>query len=158
MRAGNSMNNRSARKLRGFTLVVLLLGYSLFAHAIDNPDAPDYISDFLNRAQAHERDIQQTAHTTQGYLAAYEAYENFLDQELNAAYNQLMAYLSGETQHALKNSQLKWLNYRDREFDFVARNWTTEKFGSSAVISRGDYRTKLIKDRVMLLLHYLRNY
>lgn len=147
-----------ARKLCDFVLIVLLLCYSFSTHALDNPDAPDHAGDFLNRAQAYEQDIQQTAHTTQGYLTAYAAYENFLDQELNAAYRQLMAHLGGEAQHALKNSQLKWLGYRDREFDFIARNWTTEKFGSSAVISRGDYRTRLLKDRVMLLLQYLRNY
>lgn len=152
------MKNRLAQKLRDFVLTGLLLCYSFSTHAIDNPDAPDHAGDFLNRAQAYERDIQQTTHTTQDYLTAYAAYENFLDQELNAAYRQLMTHLSGETQYALKNSQLKWLGYRDKEFDFIARNWTTEKFGSSAVISRGDYRTQLIKDRVMLLLHYLRNY
>lgn len=158
MRIGNNMKIRLAQKLRDSVLIVLLLCYSFSTHALDNPDAPDYTDDFLNRAQTYERDIQQTAHTTQGYLTAYAAYENFLDRELNAAYNQLMAHLSGETQHALKNSQLKWLGYRDREFDFIARNWTTEKFGSSTIISRGDYRTRLIKDRVMLLLHYLQNY
>ena len=149
---------RIGSQLRSFALIVLLLGCSLSTHAIDNPDAPDYISDFLNRAQAYERDIQQTAHTTQSYLTAYAAYENFLDQELNTAYHQLIGRLSDEAQQALKKSQHAWLNYRDKEFDFIARNWTAEKFGSSASISRGDYRTQLIKDRVMLLLQYLRNY
>jgi len=149
---------RVGSQLHSFALIVLLLGCSLSTHAIDNPDAPDYINDFINRAQAYERDIQQTTHTTQSYLTAYAAYENFLDQELNTAYRQLMEHLPDETQQALKNSQQAWLNYRDKEFDFIARNWTTEKSGSSATISRGDYRTQLIKDRIMLLLQYLRNY
>jgi GH24 family phage-related lysozyme (muramidase) len=45
-----------------------------------------------------------------------------------------------------------------RNFEFIGTNWRTENFGSSAVISRGAYRTTLIKDRVILLLHYLKNY
>lgn len=149
---------RAGSQLCGFALIIFLLGYSLSTHAIDNPDAPDHLSDFLNRAQTYERDIQQTAHTTQSYLTAYAAYENFLDQELNTAYRQLIEHLPDKAQQALKNSQQAWLNYRDKEFDFIARNWTAEKFGSSATISRGDYRTQLIKDRIMLLLQYLRNY
>ena len=149
---------RVGRRLRGFALIVLLLDCSLSTHAIDNPDAPDYIGDFLNRAQAYEWDIRQTAHTMQSYLTAYAAYEKFLDRELNAAYRQLTARLTDEAQFILKNSQLAWLDYRDKEFDFIAHNWTAETFGSSAVISRGDYRTRLIKDRVMLLLQYLQNY
>lgn len=149
---------RAGSRLRGFALIVLLLSCSLPTHAIDNPDAPDHLGDFLNRAQTYERDIRQTAHTTQSYLTAYAAYENFLDQELNTAYRQLIGYLPDEAQHALKNSQQAWLNYRDKEFDFIARNWTIETSGSSATISRGDYRTQLIKDRIMLLLQYLQNY
>ncbi len=150
MRAGN--------RLFGFALIVLLLGCSLPTHAIDNPDAPDHLGDFLKRAQTYEQNIRQTAHTTQSYLTAYAAYENFLDQELNTAYRQLIGHLPDEAQQALKNSQQAWSNYRDKEFYFIARNWTAEKFGSSATISRGDYRTQLIKDRIMLLLQYFQNY
>lgn len=136
----------------------LLLCASTPIHALDNPDAPDHINDFLNRTQIHEQDILRTAHTTQSYITAYATYERFLDKELDAVYTQLMQHMTNETRQALQDSQRNWLNYRDTEFDFIAHNWTTEKFGSSAVISRGDYRTRLIKDRVMLLLQYLQNY
>ncbi|MBL8498144.1 DUF1311 domain-containing protein [Nitrosomonas sp. JL21] len=160
MRIGNDFNIRIrlARALHLIALTGLLLCFSLSTQAIDNPDAPDYVGDFLKRAQPYERNIQQTAHTTQQYVTAYAAYEKFLDNELNAAYRQLMAHLPEESQQALKKSQLAWLNYRDQEFEFINHNWTTEKFGSSMVISGGDYRAKLIKDRAMILLYYFMNY
>ncbi|HNP27325.1 MAG TPA: DUF1311 domain-containing protein [Nitrosomonas sp.] len=128
-------------------------------NAIDNPDAPDYIDAFQNRAQVYELNIRQAAaYTTQDYIAAYAAYEDFLDQELNSAYKQLMVQLSEEAQYALRSSQRKWLSYRNQEFDFITLNWTTAQFGSSSAISRGEYRTALIKNRVLLLLQYLKNY
>lgn len=158
MRIGDYINMRLARALHHLVLTSLLLCCSPSIQAIDNPDAPDYVGDFLNRAQPYERDIQQTEHTTQSYIAAYAAYEKFLDGELNSAYRQLMLHLPNDAQQALKKSQFAWLHYRDQEFEFIRHNWTTEQFGSSAVISRGDYRAKIIKDRVVILLRYLGNY
>ncbi len=138
-------------------LAVCLLASTL-THAIDNPDAPDHVSAFQQRAQTHEQGIAQTPHTTQSYGDAYAAYEAFLDQELNAAYTQLLSHLNAESGKALKQAQRQWLNYRDQEFEWIARNWTQENFGSSTIISRGDFRTKIIRDRVITLLHYLGNY
>ncbi|SES65769.1 Protein of unknown function [Nitrosomonas marina] len=161
-----STGNRIHGRLNGYLVycicgLVLLGGFGCLsgaALALDNPDAPDYIAEFNSRAQTYERDIQQIAQTTQDYLTAYAAYEQFLDKELNQAYSQLMDQLSEEMQNALRASQRKWLGYRDAAFEFIALNWTTEHVGSASVISRGDYRTTIIRDRVMLLLHYLQNY
>ena len=143
-------------------LTFMVLGLLFFAcrstYAIDNPDTSDRLNDFLIRAQTHEQNVLRAAHTTQSYAAAYASYERFLDKELNAAYAQLMLQLTGAAQQALKNSQTKWLVYRDMEFEFIAQNWTTENFGSASVISRGDYRARLVKDRTVLLLQYLQNY
>jgi len=158
MRAGNQVKNQSAQNLFSFMLIGFFMCFSVSAHALDNPDAPDYVEDFMNRAQTYELDIQRTAHTTQSYITAYAAYEQFLDEELNNAYNQLMAHLNDEAQQVLKDSQRQWLKYRNTEFNFIAHNWTTKNFGSASALSRGDYRTKLINDRVLILLHYLQNY
>jgi uncharacterized protein YecT (DUF1311 family) len=126
--------------------------------AIDNPDAPDYVAEFRARSKAHESAINQEARTTQDFVSAYAAYECFLDEELNSAYRSLMDRLDEKALQRLIQSQKNWLKYRDTEFEFIGTNWRTENFGSSAVISRGAYRTTLIKDRVILLLHYLKNY
>jgi len=143
---------------RKAVLMLLLVCCSTSVHAIDNPDAPDYVADFLERAKVYEDDIQQTPHTTQGYITVYARYEGFLGDELDNAYNQLIAKLGDEAKRALKNSQKQWLRYRDQEFEFIARNWTHANFGSAAVISRGDYRTNIINNRIVLLLRYLQNF
>ena len=126
--------------------------------AIDNPDAPDYVAEFRTRSKAHELAINQKARTTQDYVNAYSAYECFLDQELKRAYRSLIDRLNEKALQRLIQSQENWLKYRDTEFEFIGTNWKTENFGSSSVISRGAYRTTLIKNRVILLLHYLKNY
>ncbi|MDR4513323.1 lysozyme inhibitor LprI family protein [Nitrosomonas sp.] len=162
MNAGNRIPNGPACKpiscICSLVLLCWLCIFSGIVQALDNPDAPDYVGEFNKRAQAYEQDIQQTAQTTQDYLAAYVAYEHFLDKELNHIYRQLIAQLNGETRDALRVSQRKWLQYRDAAFEFIALNWTMESFGSASVISRGDYRTTIIRDRVLLLLNYQQNY
>lgn len=129
-----------------------------FALAIDNPDAPDPIGEFLIRAKPYEHEIEHATLTTQDYIKAYASYERFLDDELEAVYTRLTAYLEGNEKAALREAQQAWLLYREREFEFIRSNWNRKTFGSSSVISRGDYRATITKDRVLQLLHYLQNY
>lgn len=126
--------------------------------AIDNPDAPDHIGEFRKHIQEHEVVIHQRTKTTQDALKAYADYERFLDNELNQVYKALSINLGVEQTAKLKQSQRDWLKYRDSEFDFISENWTNNNFGSSSVLSRGGYRTALIRDRIILLMNYLKNY
>lgn len=137
---------------------LLLAGFTAPSAAIDNPDAPHYVTNFQQRAQKFEAAIHQQANTSQESLSAYADYEQFLDEELNKTYKSLLTKLSATQRAKIKESQRAWVKYRDAEFSFIAQNWTTQNFGSSAVLSRGAYRTTLIRDRVMLLLGYLKNY
>ena len=158
MNTGDTAVTPSKKGFCKWVCMVILLCFVSSAFAIDNPDAPDHISEFLNRAKPFEHGIEQPAHTTQGYIKAYAEYERFLDDELDAVYAQLMAQLDGEAKKGLRDAQQAWLRYREQEFKFIRLNWNSITFGSSSVISRGDYRTAIIKDRVLLLLHYLQNY
>jgi uncharacterized protein YecT (DUF1311 family) len=144
--------------LKIILIVCSAILYSPSVSAIDNPDTPDHVGEFLIRAQAHESAIEREVHTTQGYASAYAAYETFLDKELNKTYNLLMDNLQGNAQQTLRSSQKMWLKFRDTEFKFITLNFAQENFGSSSVISRGGYRTTIIKNRVILLLDYLKNY
>lgn len=128
------------------------------ARALDNPDAPDYVAEFESRAAPYLTRIDQDGDRTSDISADYGAYERFLDHELNTAYAKLMAKLDAGAKESLRQSQRAWLTWRDREFHFIAENWTPQNFGSSYTLSAGGYRTTLIKDRVVLLLNYLRNY
>jgi len=76
--------------------------YGTSALALDNPDAPDYVGEFLNRIKVYELAIQETAQTTQEYVSAYAEYEDFLDEELDKVYKMLMRYLDGDTQACIE--------------------------------------------------------
>lgn len=158
MRTGNRWRRISAQRWCKAVLVFFLIHCGSLVYAIDNPDAPDYVGDFLERAGVYAHEIQHTPHTTQGYVRIYARYEDFLNDELNSAYTRLMTVLSDEAKHALSRSQEQWFRYRDQEFEFIALNWTYANFGSASVISRGDYRTRIINDRIVLLLQYLQNF
>lgn len=141
--------------LAAITVVLLL---ATLTYAIDNPEVPDYIGEFKSREKVFIDKINNPKNTNQEYLVAYNDYLIFLDKELNTAYSSLIPKLPKDHQEELKNSQKKWLKFRDAEFEFIINNWTRDSFGSSAWISRGGYRTTIVRERVMQLLYYLLNY
>ena len=141
--------------LAAITVVCLL---TTLTYAIDNPGAPDYIDEYKSREKVFIDKINNPKNTNQEYLVAYNDYLIFLDKELNTAYSLLIQKLPKKQQEELKNSQKKWLKFRDAEFEFIINNWTRDNFGSSAWISRGGYRTTIVRERVMQLLYYLLNY
>lgn len=81
-----------------------------------------------------------------------------MQAELAKAYPALLAKLPKPSRTKLERSQADWLKYRKADLDFIAENWTSKTFGSASVLSRGEYRTALIRERVTTLMHYLKNY
>jgi uncharacterized protein YecT (DUF1311 family) len=131
---------------------------SLTVSAIDNPDAPNLVDEFKARSQPYNDAINDPDNTSRDYLLAYDKYQTFLDDELNNAYKILMSKLEKPQQQQLKTAQRNWIKFRDAEFDFIDNNWTRQEFGSSAGLSRGAYRSSIIRDRVLQLLNYAKNY
>lgn len=146
--------------LRSLRRVLLLLGMvaAAAAQAIDNPDAADLLAGFERRAGVYLERIDQPNNTTRDYLRAYHDYQTFLDAELNQAYQILKGQLDEPGREALRRAQRDWIRFRDAEFAFIENNWTRESFGSSAGMSRGAYRCRLIRQRVEQLLAYAMNY
>jgi uncharacterized protein YecT (DUF1311 family) len=144
------------RLLRAAVALVLLT-VAASVGAIDNPDAPDRVGTFERRAAPLE---QQLAATDGGSAAvrAGQAYNSFLDAELNTAYRMLLANLQSPAREALVESQRQWLHFRNAEFRFIARHWTRERSGSSASLSAAAYRNALTKERVVQLLRYAAEY
>lgn len=139
-------------------LAVTALGGALTpARAIDNPDAPDRTAAFERRAQPLEERLGAAANATE-LTQASSAYARFLDAELNQAYQELLSQVPAGARAALVQSQRAWLRYRDAEAAFIDRHWTREAFGSSSALSRADYRSTLVRQRVLTLLSYLRSY
>lgn len=146
------------KKTAGLVLLAVVGLFTTLTYAIDNPDAPDYTGAFKFREKVFTDKINNPKNTSQDFLIAYNDYLIFLDEELNAAYSLLMTRLKKNRQAELKNAQRNWLKFRDAEFEFIKNNWTRDNFGSSAWISRGDYRTTIVRERVMQLLNYGLNY
>lgn len=143
-------------------LILGVMSVSIFSsmacQAIDNPEAVNYLAAFNEKTASFEAKISQQAQTTQDYVEIYAEYEQFLDGELNRAYTLLTKNLDEKQRTELKKSQRQWLAYRDAEFVFIDSTWTSQNFGSSSALSKGGYRTALIKARVELLFHYLSNF
>jgi uncharacterized protein YecT (DUF1311 family) len=125
---------------------------------IDNPDAPDLLGQFQKRASVYEARISTAAGSTSEIVRAYASYQSFLDSELTKVYSELVKKLTPASRTALTQSQRRWLGYRDAEFRFIEKNWTQSQFGTSADLSRGAYRASIVKERLTLLIQYLKNY
>jgi len=128
------------------------------AYAIDNPDAPDLIGEFEKRSVIYLTAIDNPQNTTRGFLIAYDDYLIFLDDELNKASEIIKLKLPEARKSELIAAQQHWVKYRDAEFELIQNTWTRKDFGSSAGISRGDYRTSIVKERIIQLLHYAKNF
>ncbi len=126
--------------------------------AIDNPDAPDYGAEFASRAKPYEDRVGEAAGGGPALAQANAAYAAFLDAELNRAYAQLLAQLAPADKRALTRAQREWLQFHDAEGRFIDGNWTPQRFGSSAALSRAGYRNALVRQRTLVLLGYLQNY
>ena len=145
--------------MRWLLVFATLLWTAGTVRAIDNPDAPDFAGSFEARAQPYEERLSDVGGSGSSTIcAAARAYARFLDVEMDKAYEQLLGKLDAKSRRALVRSQRQWRRYLDAETRFINQNWTPRSFGSSSILSRADYSTRLAKQRVVLLLNYLRNY
>jgi len=154
------MVKRSKKYLHAWIKGALLISFSLLMNtvfAIDNPDSPDLIGEFEKQENSFLKAINNPQNGSRDYLVAYDDYIKFLDDELNRAYFLVKSGLSMERQQELENSQRNWTKFRDAEFRLIKNTWTRQNFGSSAGMSRGSYRSMVVKNRVLQLLHYAKN-
>jgi len=141
----------------GIIFTAWLLFSAQSSLAIDNPDAPDITATFNTQSAKYETAIQNAPDQSE-IDKAYAKYNEFLDHALNQNYTALSKQLKPESKQALIRSQRAWLQFRDAEAAFIADNWSTENFGSSSALSRNAYRAEIIKQRILELLDYLKNY
>lgn len=131
-----------------------LLVLSVNAFAIDNPDAPDLRTPFLEREKSYLESMDEaTGLSASDASRVASSYEAFLDAELNKIYKHLMSVLPASSKPLLRQSQLRWIAFRDAEFRYIELTWTREQFGSSADITEGSHRTAVIRARIEQLLH-----
>lgn len=151
------MNGGECRLRRRRLLAAGILFATGTAKALDNPDAPDFVGEFLARARPYEERLGEESGGG-GVAPAAMAYEVFLDAELNRAYSAVLTHLDHSVRRTFVDSQRLWLRWRDAEHRFIAGNWTMASSGSSYTLTRAQYRSQLTKERVLALLNYLRTY
>ena len=123
------------------------------AVAIDNPEAPDRVAAFAQRALAFEQALAATG----GGNAAAEAgraYAQFLDVDVDRAYRALLGRQQPPERGALVVAQRRGLQFRDAEQAFIGPHWTRARVGSSASLSAADDCSALLRARVLQWLRY----
>lgn len=146
---------------RMFSLISTAVMFTLccsHAFALDNPDAPDYVRAFQERAQKYEQALSDNSDNNRLLLTASKNYQQFLDEEMNQAYRSVLGKLDGKQKRMLEASQKTWIQHRDEESEFIGGTWTPEKFGSSSLFSRSSYRAAIVRNRIEQLLGYLKNF
>ena len=128
------------------------------AFALDNPDAPDYVRDFQEKAKKYEQAVSDNSDNNRQLSLAIANYQQFLDEEMNQAYRSVLGKLDGKQKLKLEASQKAWIQYRDTEADFIIETWTPAKFGSSSLLSKSAYRAAIVRGRIEQLLDYLKNF
>ena len=158
MKYGHLLRRMLIRSLRSCVLLVCMGLAAPLAHAIMNPDAPDYVAEFRQRAQPFENRLKHQS-SVSGTAQAGADYAKFLDKELNQAYQLLLKKLTDPAvRETLRKSQRAWLTYYKAETDFIATNWVPANFGNSYELSRQEYSNALIKVRTEDLLSYAGEY
>ncbi|EWS67634.1 hypothetical protein Y702_19665 [Vibrio vulnificus BAA87] len=67
-------------------LLLILLIYPTLSYSIDNPDTPNYISNFTELSEKYENEISNSKFNNVDILYAYNEYMLFLDDELNKSF------------------------------------------------------------------------
>jgi uncharacterized protein YecT (DUF1311 family) len=153
MNVGNA--RRWAASIRNFSLIALAC-VSFNLHAVDNPDAIDFVAQFTTRIAPIEQKLADAANDAE-FQSAATASCVALEAELNAAYSQLLRALPEKSKTALRASQRQWLLFRQAETSFIDAHWTIQQSGTSSKISRVLLRNQLVKDRILELLSYQRD-
>jgi uncharacterized protein YecT (DUF1311 family) len=91
-----------------------------------------------------------TADETQCWDEAYKKW----DQELNTEYKRLTALLTPAEQKHLVTSEIQWLKYRDAELKLIDDVYEHTS-GSMFAPAQAASRVRILRDRVILLKHYI---
>ncbi len=141
--------------MKNLMLLLILLLRLNPSLAIDNPDTPDLVSAFEVKTKPFEEKINLKAGGASSELSGiFGEYEKFLDAELNTSYKNLLKQLQASEIEELKKAQRSWLKFKESEFLLIDKMVSKDKFGSSYQLARGNFRTKIFKDRITQLHHF----
>lgn len=94
--------------------------------------------------------------STQGVIHCAGIAEESWDKEMNKYYKLLMDVLKDDEKTKLKDSQLKWVAFRDSEFDFSG-TMNYNLGGTMWLVANADKRADIVKARALELKDYYTN-
>ena len=91
--------------------------------------------------------------STAGMLKCINSATSLWDDELNKNYKLLMAVLRPDEKEKLKTSQLKWIEFRDKEFEFSDAAYNNLE-GTMWLVVKANKRLQIVKNRAIELRDY----
>ncbi len=144
-------------KIKAIIVLSMLVSVSS-CFAIDNPDAPDYVNNFLTEAKVYEDKISECNCDSIELRDRYGDFNMFLEEKLSHAKRLVGHFVKGVAKEKFLSSQAAWEIFSQKEKEFVSANWTRESFGTSYLLSRLNYTNSINKQRVITLYYYAKNY
>ena len=99
-------------------------------------------------------DRLEKANCTADETACWDEVYKKWDQELNTEYKRLTALLTPAEQKHLVTSEIQWLKYRDAELKLIDDVYEHTS-GSMFAPAQAASRVRILRDRVILLKHYI---
>ncbi|WP_264523286.1 MULTISPECIES: lysozyme inhibitor LprI family protein [unclassified Flavobacterium] len=130
------------------TLVTVFLFFSIIAFSQTNKKNENPI-DVLESKCLNKDDISN-ADMCNCTIQARESW----DKELNKYYNLLKAKLPKEAFDSLKESQLQWLKYRDKEYAFISKFYFEVQQGTMWYTVAENRKKEIVKTRAIELQQY----
>lgn len=138
--------------MKNLLLILLILGFGYAAIAQNEVEEEHPIDIKLD--QCLDIDTNQT---TYGTIACFETSREDWDIELNKYYQLLMDVIQEDAKAMLKESQLKWIEYRDLEYAF-SNKMHTDMEGTLWKIVAAGRRYEIVKARALELKSYYETY
>ncbi|MBD1558172.1 hypothetical protein HC752_14635 [Vibrio sp. S9_S30] len=135
------------------TLFGSALFFSFCTWALDNPDNTNKAAELASNSAVYLNKITNAT----GYrstLLAYTEYHEFLSDEIKSTYVDIAKKLTEKERDAFKASHTAWESFLHSQFAFIEEVWSKDNFGSASAIDRGQFKAKLLRDRLLELQYY----
>lgn len=132
-----------------FFTILLLIFNNLMAQESDAGVSKHLIDIELDECLNDENN-----YSTHEILKCISKAEQDWDKELNRVYRELRALSSDSEKNTLRTAQLKWIEYRDNEFEFILELYGNMQ-GTMFQIFHASRKMEIVKARTIELQNYL---
>ncbi|MBN1637724.1 MAG: DUF1311 domain-containing protein [Ignavibacteriales bacterium] len=126
-----------------FFIILFLYVNSIFGQENTKHEIDIFLEECVNENQ-----------TMSGSAYCYSEAQIKWDYELNRVYKELKVKLNSEQKEILKNAQLKWIAFRDVEFELLETVYSS-LLGTIYLADLAFYKMEIVKKRVLELENYL---